>query len=115
MLVKNTLSLTEEEIRRVFDVNIISHFFVRCYHLLQAFFWAFRLFTIEPTQGQIERNIRKTEKNKNSSSDGGDLWGSSLITYHVVGDLECQPLPQMTPMAQLLKIVVYIRFIPHPN
>ena len=38
------------------------------------------------------------QKTQNSNSSKGELWWPSLISYHVVSHVECQPLPEIAKM-----------------
>ena len=62
---------------------------------------------IKPMWSQIEPNIENFkrqkiwEKNQNSSLGGGDLWWSFVISYHVIGHLWWQSLPNITKIATM--------------
>ena len=48
----------------------------------------------QPARNHIKPNIRKVEKNQNSSLGGRDLWWPTLISCHVVCHFWCHPSPK---------------------
>ena len=43
----------------------------------------------------MNQKSKNSEKTLNSSSGVGDLWWISLVSYHVVNHLQCQPLQEI--------------------
>ena len=58
----------------------------------------------EPTQWESKMNIGKLRKPQNSSLASDNLWWTSLVSYHLVGHLEWQQLPQITKMTPLARV-----------
>ena len=73
----------------------VAHYFVRL-----------NLFEVRsnPHEVILNKASENLAKKHNSSSNGGDLWWTSVITCHVVSHLGYQPLPKITNGRRIVAI-----------